>query len=170
MKRTLFVYAISVTAALTFCRTAAQAQTASFLNVNPDPISMSLAGTEAVLEANAFSIWNNTAATALGGERFQVGAAYSLWQPSFSSNSNIGVAGYGKVAKFMTVSAGFKYFSYQPYEISGTEPGMVSGTFTPFEPARIDMTSLPGGMYRVTLSYTAPDGTARSVSADIAKL
>ena len=133
MKRTLFVYAISVTAALIFCRTAAQAQTASFLNVNPDPISMSLAGTEAVLEANAFSIWNNTAATALDEDRFQVGAAYSLWQPSFSSNSNIGVAGYGKVAKFMTVSAGFKYFSYQPYEISGTEPGMVSGTFTPAE-------------------------------------
>lgn len=48
-----------------------------------------------------------------------------------------------------------------------TESGL---TITPFEPARIDMTSLPGGMYRVTLSYTAPDGTARSVSADIAKL
>lgn len=48
-----------------------------------------------------------------------------------------------------------------------TESGL---TVTPFEPARIDMTSLPGGMYRVTLSYTAPDGTARSVSADIAKL
>ena len=48
-----------------------------------------------------------------------------------------------------------------------TESGL---TITPFEPARIDMTSLPGGMYRVTLSYPAPDGTARSVSADIAKL
>lgn len=48
-----------------------------------------------------------------------------------------------------------------------TESGL---TITPFEAARIDMTSLPGGMYRVTLSYTAPDGTARSVSADIAKL
>ena len=48
-----------------------------------------------------------------------------------------------------------------------TESGL---TITPFEPARIDMTSLPGGMYRVTLSDTATDGTARSVSADIAKL
>ena len=90
MKRTLFVFAISVTAALTFCRTAVQAQTASFLNVNPDPISMSLAGTEAVLEANAFSIWNNTAATALDEDRFQVGAAYSLWQPSFSQQQHRG--------------------------------------------------------------------------------
>ena len=133
MKRTLFVYALSVAAALTFCRTAAQAQTASFLNVNPDPEAMSLAGTGTVMEANAFSIWNNNAASALGGERFQVGAAYSLWQPSFSSNSNIAVAGYGRIAKFMTISAGFKYFSHQPYEVSGTEPGMVSGTFTPVE-------------------------------------
>lgn len=133
MKRTLFVYALSVAAALTFCRTAVQAQTASFLNVNPDPEAMSLAGTGTVMEANAFSIWNNNAASALGGERFQVGAAYSLWQPSFSSNSNIAVAGYGRIAKFMTISAGFKYFSHQPYEVSGTEPGMVSGTFTPVE-------------------------------------
>lgn len=44
------------------------------------------------------------------------------------------------------------------------------GTVGPFSPAAVDMTALPGGLYSVTLTYTAPDGAERSVTTDIAKL
>lgn len=124
-------YFISAAAAAVIFQAAAQAQTASFLEVDPDPIALSLAGTGTVIEADAFSIWNNTAASALGESRFQAGAAYSLWQPSFTSNHVAAVAGYGRVARFMTIAAGVKYFSHKPYDIS--ESGEVAGQFTPME-------------------------------------
>lgn len=44
------------------------------------------------------------------------------------------------------------------------------GTISPFAPAQIDMTSLSGGMYDVTLTYTQSDGTVIDTSADVAKL
>ncbi len=52
----------------------------------------------------------------------------------------------------------------------GTVLSLDDLSITPFAPARIDLTALPGGMYSVTLTYTAPDGTERSVTTDIAKL
>ena len=52
----------------------------------------------------------------------------------------------------------------------GTVLSLDDLNITPFAPARIDLTALPGGMYSVTLTYTAPDGTERSVTTDIAKL
>lgn len=108
------------------------AQTAGFLDVNPDPVSMGMAGTGTVLEATPYSIWNNASAPALGEEKFQAGAVYSMWQPSVTSNNVFAVAGYGRVAKFMTVSAGFKYFGYRPYDITGAD-GIVTGSFAPVE-------------------------------------
>lgn len=42
-------------------------------------------------------------------------------------------------------------------------------TITPFEPVKIDMTSLAGGMYKVTLTYTA-NGSNQTITTDIAKL
>ena len=40
----------------------------------------------------------------------------------------------------------------------------------PFSPAQIDMSSLAGGMYSVTLNYTAADGSSHTITTDIAKL
>lgn len=131
MKKT-YLTVISAAAAIMFPMTAVQAQSGAFLDVNPDPVAMSMAGTGTVMEANAFSMWNNIASTALDEETFQVGAAYSLWQPSFSSNHVAGVAGYGRIAKFMTISAGVKYFSHKPYDITDAA-GAVTGSFTPMD-------------------------------------
>lgn len=110
----------------------AGAQTAGFLDVNPDPISMGMAGTGTVLETTPFAMWNNASGAALGEEKMQIGAAYSLWQPSATSNNVFAVAGYGKVAKFMTVSAGFRYFGYDAYNVTGSD-GIVTGSFKPVE-------------------------------------
>lgn len=130
MKKT-FLSIISTAAAIILPVTAAQAQTAGFLDVNPDPVTMGLAGSGTVMEATPFAMWNNIATTALDDEKFQVGAAYSLWQPSFSSNNVAAVAGYGRVAKFMTVSASVKYFSHKSYELTDPASGAVTGSFTP---------------------------------------
>lgn len=132
MKKT-FLSVIGAAAAIMLPMTAAEAQTAGFLDVNPDPVAMGMAGTGTVMEATSFSMWNNIASTALDEENFQVGAAYSLWQPSFTSNNVAAVAGYGRVAKFMTVSAGVKYFSHQSYDVTDPVSGAVTGSFTPID-------------------------------------
>lgn len=129
----IFYPIISAAAAVALFSTAAQAQTASFLNVNPDPAAMSVAGTGTVMEATPFAMWNNIAATALDDRTLQVGAAYSLWQPSYTSNHVAAVAGYGRVAKFMTVSASVKYFSHKPYDVTDGVTGAVTGSFTPMD-------------------------------------
>lgn len=110
------------------------AQTAvGFLDANPDPVSLSMGGTGVALEATPYAMWNNAAAAALDGGTFRIGAAYSLWQPSTTSNNIVSVAGYGRIADFMTISAGIKYFDHSPYEITDAITGMVTGRFTPVE-------------------------------------
>ena len=129
----IFYPIISAAAAVLLSSAAAQAQTASFLDVNPDPVAMSMAGTGTVMEATPFAMWNNIAATALDDRTLQVGAAYSLWQPSYTSNHVAAVAGYGRVARFMTVSASVKYFSPKPYDATDGVTGAVTGSFTPMD-------------------------------------
>lgn len=129
----IFYPIISTAAALLLSSAAAQAQTASFLDVNPDPVAMSMAGTGTVMEATPFAMWNNIAATALDDSPLQVGAAYSFWQPSYTSNHVAAVAGYGRVASFMTVSASVKYFSHKPYDVTDGVTGAVTGSFTPMD-------------------------------------
>ena len=129
----IFYPIISAAAAVLLSSAAAQAQTASFLDVNPDPVAMSMAGTGTVMEATPFAMWNNIAATALDDRTLQVGAAYSLWQPSYTSNHVAAVTGYGRVARFMTVSASVKYFSHKPYDVTDGVTGAVTGSFTPMD-------------------------------------
>lgn len=111
-----------------------QAQTANVpLDVNPDPVALGMAGTGTVMQATPFSMWNNIAASALDDEKFQIGAVYSLWQPSSTANNTVAVAGYGRIAKFMTISAGIKYFGHTPYDITDGTTGLVTGSFTPID-------------------------------------
>lgn len=120
-------------AVLAAASSASKAQTAGFLDVNPDPISLGMAGTGVTLEATPYAMWNNAAAAVLNDEKFQIGAAYSLWQPSATANNTFAAAGYGRIAKFMTISAGIKYFGHTPYDITDGTTGMVTGQFTPID-------------------------------------
>ena len=122
--------AVLLTAAISSSR----AQTSvGFLDFNPDPVSLSMAGIGVTLEATPYAMWNNAAAAALDEGKFRIGAAYSLWQPSTTANDIVAVAGYGRIADFITISAGLKYFGHSPYEITDGSTGMVTGRFTPVE-------------------------------------
>lgn len=128
------IKSILMTAAVSAVSFSLHGQTASLpLDVNPDPVSLGMAGTGTVMQATPFAMWNNIAASALDDEKFQIGAAYSLWQPSATADNVVAVAGYGRVAKFMTVSAGVKYFGHSPYDVTDAATGLVTGTFTPVD-------------------------------------
>lgn len=59
-------------------------------------------------------MWNNAAAPALSAATMDAAVSYGLWQPSGAGNHVIAAAGYGRVARFMSVSAGIKYFPILP--------------------------------------------------------
>lgn len=52
----------------------------------------------------------------------------------------------------------------------GTVISQDLGALTPFDPAAVDMSSLPGGVYTLTLILSENDGSVSTVTADIAKL
>lgn len=132
MKTKALHFFLTVIAAIAV-QDALKAQTAAFLTITPDPVAMSMGGTGTVLEATPFTMWNNAAASALDESKFQAAASYSLWQPSYSANNIASVAGYGRVAEFMTVSAGVRYFSHRPYDVTDGTTGTVTGTFSPVD-------------------------------------
>ena len=43
-------------------------------------------------------------------------------------------------------------------------------SMSPFSPAQIDVSSLAGGIYKVTVTYTTAGGNSRTITSDIAKL
>lgn len=131
MKRHILSAAALMFAAI-FSPAAINAQAVQFMDYNPDTRTAGLAGAGVSLGASAFSMWNNTAAPGLSDATMDIAVSYGLWQPSAAANSVISAAGYGRVAKFMTVSAGIKYFSYSPYSITDAE-GLVIGSYTPKE-------------------------------------
>ncbi|HIZ85140.1 MAG TPA: PorV/PorQ family protein [Candidatus Coprenecus stercoravium] len=132
IKTTIIAAAVLSAAAFT-----AQAQPAGFLEVNPDPVALGMAGTGTVLESTPYAMWNNIASTALDEQKFQVGASYTLWNTSADKAAAPGpfnavaVAGYGRVARFMTVSAGLRYFGGQPLSI--TSDGVNISQFSPID-------------------------------------
>lgn len=52
----------------------------------------------------------------------------------------------------------------------GTVLSKELGAVAPFEPAAVDVSSLAGGIYTVTLTLTGTDGTVSTMTTDIAKL
>ncbi len=124
----IFAVAIIMVSALQ----SVKGQTASFMDVNPDPIAMGMANANSVVYANAFSIWNNSANSVFSENKMDVAASYGIWQPSSSKNNVIAVAGYGKIAKFMAVTAGVKYFTHKPFQYTDNYSN-VKGSYTPKE-------------------------------------
>ena len=108
----------------------AQSVPATFLDVNPDPYMMGMANAGVANNATAFAMWNNNASTVFSENKMDVALSYGMWQPGNSGNNVIAVAGYGNVAKFMSISAGFKYFMNKPYDMTDVN-GLHVGQFTP---------------------------------------
>lgn len=121
--------AIVILLALSFGR--ANAQTSGdFLLTNPDAHVLGMANTGAAMYATPFAMWNNTSSTLFSENRMDIGASYGMWNPAGSSS--IAVAGYGRIAKFMTISAGFKHMGYKPYPIADAS-GRAGDEFKPGE-------------------------------------
>ena len=108
------------------------AQSVAFLDINPDTKAMGNGGISSVAPASAFSLWNNSSATVLDDAKFQAGASYTMWQPDMADNKIFTVGAYGKITRFMAITAGFKQFSYNSYEVTN-ETGTIGETFTPKE-------------------------------------
>jgi len=129
MRYLKFLLPLFITAAFAY---ESSAQTVAFLDINPDTKTIGNGGISAVAPASAFSLWNNSSATVLYDAKVQVGASYTMWQPDMADNKILAVGGYGKIAKFMAITAGYKQFSYNSYE-TATAAGAIGESFTPKE-------------------------------------
>ncbi len=163
-----------VVSGLLACSLNVNAQALQFLNINPDARVMGMANTGTVATATAFSMYNNTAATALASNdrTMDVGVSYGMWQPGYSANHMISAAGYGKITNFMTIAAGVRYFTHGSYEITD-DFGAATGTFAPKDLVAgiglgfkvLPILSLSANVNYI-MSQIAPSATGNAVSAD----
>lgn len=161
MMRKIAIAAISAIV-INICATNVYAQQAiSFLNLNPDPQTAALGNASTALEATAFAVWNNTAATPFAQHKLAVGTAYGLWQPHFSSNHTFSAGGYCQIGSKLGVAAAFKAFTHQAYDLSD-ELGQRNGSYSPKE-----MLASVGAAYKL-IPCLALSANLGFVSSDIA--
>lgn len=112
----------------------AQESAAQFLNASPDAKTLSVGGASVASEANAFAFWNNAASAGLSDKTMAASAAFGLWQPDAMKTQTYAVAGYGRIGKRWSITAGGKMARYQSYDIAD-DNGLFTGSFTPMEMA-----------------------------------
>jgi opacity protein-like surface antigen len=127
------------------------AQSAAFLNINPDPVAAALAGTGIARTADAYALENNVAAMSLNGPRMAVAAGYGIWQPQISKTNVLSAAGYYNINR-LAIGLQFKNFGYPAYSVVSVD-GRVRGEFTPSEMA-----------VGLGLSYRIADGFSAGLS------
>lgn len=125
------------------------AQGVNFLNINPDPVAASLAGTGVARPADAYAIENNIAAAAQTGPGMAFSAGYGLWQPKAAGIHLISAAGYYRVTDRLAIALHFKDLLYKAYDVVGTD-GRTKGSFSPTE-----MAVGLGASYRLTDGLSA---------------
>ena len=146
---------------------------AQFLDISPDAASLSLGGSGLTVDAGAFSVWSNPASSALSSKTLAVGAAYGLWQPSYSASSYAAASGYVRLGKKLSVNFLGKYYMHKSYDITGAD-GIVSGSFTPSEmnfALGVSYALLPSLSLGVNLGYLHSDiGAPESASGLVSDL
>ena len=146
---------------------------AQFLDISPDAASLSLGGSGLTLDAGAFSVWSNPASSALSSKKLAVGAAYGLWQPSYSASSYAAASGFVRIGKSLAVNFLGKYYMHQSYDLTG-EDGIVNGSFTPNEmnfALGVSYALLPSLSLGVNLGYVRSDiGAPQAGSALVSDL
>ncbi len=133
------------------------------LNNSNDARSLSLGSVSASNEANAFSIFNNIAATASSSKTMGIGLNYGKWQPSLTESTNIAFGAYYNFAKDFSIGLGYRYEMLPKQDLISNE-GITDGSFRP-QGMSIDL----GVAYRVwkSLSFGA---NLRHTSVDIHNL
>ncbi len=100
------------------------------LNNNNDARSLSLGSVSASNEANAFSIFNNVAASAISGKTMEIGVNYGNWQPSLTQSRNMSFGGYYNFASNFSIGLGYRYEMLKKQDLISNE-GMTEGSFRP---------------------------------------
>ncbi len=100
------------------------------LNNSNDARSLSLGSVSASNEANAFSIFNNIAATASSSKTMGVGMNYGKWQPSLTKSTNMAFGAYYNFAKDFSIGLGYRYEMLPKQDLISNE-GITDGSFRP---------------------------------------
>lgn len=128
------------------------AQSAVFLNINPDPVAAALAGTGIARMADAYALENNVAAMSLTGPQVAVAAGYGLWQPKAANAQLLSAAAYFRATEKFSIGLQFKDFLYPEYGLVSSTGGP-KGKFSPTEMA-----------VGLGLSYRIADGFSAGLS------
>lgn len=165
--------ALLIITALFICLSS-NAQSVAFVNINPDPASMAVAGTGVARSADAYAMENNVAAIALNAPKMAVVAGYGLWQPGAINAKLMSAQGFYRIFDRLSVALQYKGFSYPEYSIVSAD-GRVKGTFAPREMAAgvgvafgiTDNISV-GASIRMVNSSLAKDDKGTGMGADVA--
>jgi len=118
-----------VSAALVILSTALHAQTLPILYNPMDPHSSAMGGAGVALEADAWSLDNNFAATALNQQVFAAGAAYNHWAPLPRPDKRFSAGGWFRLNN-LSFGLSAKGSFFRPYDIVSPY-GEVTGSFQP---------------------------------------
>lgn len=106
------------------------AQSGAFLNRPTDARTLALGNTGLSSNATAFSIFNNTAATAQSEDYLSVGVNYLNWQPSSLGTNAITFGAYIKPMEKMSFALGVRY-GMEASQEGLNDQGVVTGPFSP---------------------------------------
>lgn len=97
-----------------------------------DPAAAGIAGASVAMKADAYSLYNNSAAMSLYDGRMAFAGGYGILQPSSVKMGAISGAALFKVGEKMALGAGFERLGYETYDITSAE-GRSTAQFTPSE-------------------------------------
>ena len=126
---------------LTFSLGEASSQVLPFLQIPQDPAITGMGGAGVALSSSA-PLENNLADDALGMNTFQIGASYTLWQPSIASYGLMGVSVSYRVIPKLSVALSVSGFMSPEYETAQAS-GLSGGSFRP-----LDLSIGAGAAYR----------------------
>lgn len=130
------------------------AQSATFTEINPDGRYVAMGHAGYALNANVFSVFNNTAAIAFENKTIQVGCSFMHYAPdSKTYNGFYSVGGYYRLNQKHSVAMGFRYLAYDKITALN-DVGNIAGTYSPYD-------------WAVDLGYAFRINNLFSVSANV---
>lgn len=125
------------------------AQGVAFLNINPDPANMAMAGTSVAHRADAYAMENNIAATALDSPKIAAAVGFGIWQPGAANARLMSAQGFYRIGERFSVAFEYKGCSYSEYSVV-SDDGRIKDAFTPKE-----LTAGVGVAYRMADNFSA---------------
>lgn len=138
------------------------AQSATFTEINPDGRNVAMGNAGYALNANAFSVFNNTAAIAFKDKTSQVGYSFTHYAPESKTYNGLhSVGGYYRINHKHSVAMGFRYLTYEKIAVWSDDEN-IAGTYTPYDWA-IDI----GYAFRISNAFSV-SANMRYITSEIA--